>query len=65
MYSDYERERDEDLKKQGYKPRNEAYSDWMKKNKNASYYRKKRAEYCLKYKVSNSSGLLMKPEDFG
>jgi len=27
MYSDYERNREEDLKKQGYKPREEAYSD--------------------------------------
>lgn len=65
MYSDYERSREEDLKKQGYKPRAEAYEDWKNQNPNASYSRQKRAKWCLKNNVSNNSGLLMKPEDFG
>lgn len=65
MYSDYERERKQDLINKGYKPRNEAYSDWKKQNPNASYSREKRAKWCLKYNVSNDSGTMMRPEDFG
>lgn len=65
MYSDYEKEKESDLRKSGYMDKDKAFDKWKENNPNASYSKIKRAKWCLKYNVSNNSGLLMKPEDFG
>jgi len=64
MYTEHENEKEAYYKSKGYVERDEAYKIWKEKNPNASYKRRKAAEYIYNYHMDHS-GTLRRPEDFG